>query len=241
MDVIEATVRKLEGAVDRAEGLLSARLVQNDATDAAEQLFSLFMAQRNEVTALLQVANAQVVATRCDVALAELVRCIPLLGLIHRSRSSANPFEMYGPLLALAQKVIHPDIKLVVSSEWNFSPFTWAHGTALEGFVFVGLPATVPDKALLVPLAGHEFGHSIWLVRDAQAKFMPLVFRAVWDRIRSRRDEVLLECHVTDEAELLTLEGRRAWQLARWWALLHLASWITAHPTTPILDQEQTC
>ena len=126
---------------------------------------------------------------------------------------------MYGPLLALARQVIDPDIRLVVSSEWDFSPFTMPHGTTLEGFVFVGMPATVPEKALLVPLAGHEFGHSVWVVRDAQAKFEPLVFRAVWNQIRGRLDEVMKACHVAEEPELLELEGRRAWQSARSWTL----------------------
>jgi len=222
VDIIETTVRKLEGALDRAEGLLSARLVQHDASDAAQRLLDLFMAQRDDVAALVQVGNVDVVATRCDVALAELVRWTPLLGLIHRSKSSANPFEMYGPLLAMAQQAVRPDIRLVVSSEWDFSPFTMPHGTTLEGFVFVGMPATVPDKGLLIALAGHEFGHSVWVVRDAKTVLGPAVFQVVWDRIRARLTEVLLALsayHIQDEAGLLTLDGLRAWRPACWWAL----------------------
>lgn len=219
MDVIAATVRKLEGAMDRAEGLLSARLVQNDSRAAVERLLELFTAQRDEVGALSQGGNPGVVAARCDVALAELVRFTPLLGLTHRSKSSANPFEMYGPLRALARRVIHPDIRLVVSSEWDFSPFTMPHGTTLAGFVFVGMPAAIPDRALLIPLAGHEFGHSVWVVRHARAKLEPLVNSAVWNRIRARLKEVLKACQKRNEAELQSLEGRRSWQLARSWAL----------------------
>jgi hypothetical protein len=219
VDVIEATLRKLEGAMDHAEALRSARLVQADSIAAAEKILELITAQRDDVGGLVRVANTDVVAVRCDLALAALVDYTPLLGLIHRSKSSANPFEVYGPLLTLAQRVIQPDIRLVVSSEWDFSPFTRPHGTTLEGFVFVGMPATVLDKALLVPLAGHEFGHSVWIVRNAQASFEPLVFQAVWNRIRARLAEVITYCHVADEAALLTLEGRRGWQLARWLAM----------------------
>ena len=223
MDIIETTVRKLDGALDRAEGLLSARLIQDDAGAAAQKLFDLFKVQRDDIVAeLAQVTNADVIATRCDVALAELVRWTPLLGLIHRSKSSANPFEMYGPLLALAQRVIQPDIRLVVSSEWDFSPFTMPHGTTLEGFVFVGMPATIPDKALLMSLAGHEFGHSVWVIRNARSVFEQATFQAVWNRIRARLNEVLAALaayHISDEDGLLSLDGLRAWRSAYWWAL----------------------
>jgi hypothetical protein len=221
MDIVETTVRKFEGALDRAEGLLAARLVQDDALAAVQRLLERFKTHRDSlVSDLANMANAEVVATRCDVALAELVRYTPLLGLIHRSKSSANPFEMYGPLLALGRQVIGREIRLVVSSEWDYSPFTMAHGTTLDGFVFVGMPATIPDKALLIPLAGHEFGHSVWAVEDGRATFEALVFGAVWDRIRERLHEVCSHCNVTDEAALLTLDGLRSWRTARSWALL---------------------
>jgi len=223
--VIGTTLRKLEGALDRAEGFLSARLAQEDARAAAQQLIRLLMTERDEIAALAPLAdggNAEVINTRCDVALAGLVRLTPLLGLIHRSKSSANPFEMYGPLLSLARQVIDADIRLVVSSEWDFSPFTMPHGTALDGFVFVGMPAVVPDKSLLMPLAGHEFGHSVWLVRNAAVTFEPLVFQAVWNRIRTRVGEVIAALSaygIRDEPGLQTLDGRRAWRRAYFWAL----------------------
>jgi len=223
--LIESTLRKLEGALDRAEGFLSSRPAQEDSRAAAEQLIHLLMTQRDEIAALaplVEVGDREVIATRCDVALAKLVRWTPLLGLIHRSKSSANPFEMYGPLLALARQVIAPHIRLVVSSEWDFSPFTMPHGTALDGFVFVGMPAIVPDKSLVMPLAGHEFGHSIWLVRNAEDALQPIVFQAVWDRLRARVADVIAALSpygIRDEAGLQTLEGLRAWRRAYLWAL----------------------
>ena len=73
-------MRKLEGALDRAESLRFARLAQDHATAAAERLLARFMAQRHEVAALAPDADLDAIATRCDVALADLVRCIPLLG-----------------------------------------------------------------------------------------------------------------------------------------------------------------
>lgn len=218
IDTIIATVQKLEGLLDRAEGLLSAGLIQDDALAAVRTLTELIILQRDEINALSSVADPDVVAVRCDSALAILADHTPLLGFVHRSKSSANPFEVYGPLRALARKVITPDVRLVMSSEWDFSPFTMPHGTTLKGFVFVGMPATIAEKALLIPLAGHEFGHSVWNVQNCEPKVQQLLQPAIWNQIRARLAEALQAFGMTKEADLLTREGRRRWQPARQWA-----------------------
>jgi len=52
--------------------------------------------------------------------------------------------------------------KLIVSSEWEFSPFVYRSITGFPGFVLIGLPATESSNPLVIPLAGHELGHSVW-------------------------------------------------------------------------------
>jgi hypothetical protein len=53
--------------------------------------------------------------------------------------------------------------KLIVSSEWMFSPFTYPAVTDdLPDLMFIGLPSTEAGNSLIIPLAGHELGHSVW-------------------------------------------------------------------------------
>lgn len=93
----------------------------------------------------------------------ELIRDhLPLLGFILRSTNVRNSFEIHGPLLKLAQKLLKKDTKLLLSSEWDYSPLTYSEIKEMPSFVLLGLPASESSNPLLIPLAGHELGHSLW-------------------------------------------------------------------------------
>jgi hypothetical protein len=99
----------------------------------------------------------------CTTALDALYEFIPLLGFIVRSTNVRNGFEFYGPLLRLSRQVLKNDeIRLVLSSEWHYSPLTYQEIRGLDNFILIGLPATESDNPLLIPLAGHELGHHLW-------------------------------------------------------------------------------
>ena len=55
-----------------------------------------------------------------------------------------------------------------MSSEWDYSPFTYVGVPVLPGFVLIGLPAPESANPLLVPLAGHELGHPVWFEKDLE-------------------------------------------------------------------------
>ena len=99
-------------------------------------------------------------------ALANIFSFLPLLGFVLRSTNVRNSFEILRPLLRLTRDVLHetsPDeTKLILSSEWDFSPLTYAGIPDLPGFVLIGLPAPESNNPLLTPLFGHELGHSVW-------------------------------------------------------------------------------
>lgn len=69
---------------------------------------------------------------------------------------------MYGPLLQLARKVLGSSTSLILSSEWDYSPYTFFGIYSLRNFILIGLPAPESANPLLLPLAGHELGHAIW-------------------------------------------------------------------------------
>lgn len=86
------------------------------------------------------------------------------LGIIARSGTNRNAFEMYEPFRELASQFFNTDsVSLILSSEWNFVPFTFPMNLEeLPRFIVIGLPASESDNILMFPTAGHELGHSIW-------------------------------------------------------------------------------
>jgi len=67
----------------------------------------------------------------------------------------------------MSRKLIGEDNRLIISSEWDSTPFYIPHPPAvLEGYVFIGMPAFASRNALLLPLAAHELGHAIWRIRS---------------------------------------------------------------------------
>lgn len=105
--------------------------------------------------------------TRANVALdvMKLIsRSSSALGIIARSGTNRNAFEMYEPFRELASKFFDDDsVSLILSSEWNFVPFTLPMNLEeLPRFIVIGLPASESDNVLLFPTAAHELGHSIW-------------------------------------------------------------------------------
>ena len=94
-------------------------------------------------------------------SLHDLAQYTPILGFILRSTNIRNAFEARGPLVRLAQKLLSKNTKLIVSSEWQYSPFVHPPIQDLKNFVLIGLPAPESSNPLIIPLAGHELGHAV--------------------------------------------------------------------------------
>lgn len=98
----------------------------------------------------------------------DIVRYLPIIGLLSNSANVRNIFEFHEPFWRLSSYILchdNPprlaDINLVISSEWNFSPFVVARAE-LKNFILIGMPALESKNPLLFPLAGHELGHVVW-------------------------------------------------------------------------------
>jgi hypothetical protein len=66
-----------------------------------------------------------------------------------------------------------------LSSEWDYSPFTFLPDIELKDFILIGHPAQESSNALLFPLAGHELGHNVWEHDKCPAKYDSLVKKTV--------------------------------------------------------------
>ncbi len=85
------------------------------------------------------------------------------LGYITKSSDPINSFEIYFSFRRLAEFILGKNIRLIISSEWEYySPVNFSIPKELINFIFIGLPVSEADNSLIVPLSGHELGHSIW-------------------------------------------------------------------------------
>ncbi len=106
--------------------------------------------------------DAKTINERCKQLLTLLWEYLPFLGFILRSTYVRNAFEIYMPLQRLAWRVLGPKARLLISSEWFDSPFTYTQVPLLPSFVLIGVPAHESGNPLITPGAGHELGHALW-------------------------------------------------------------------------------
>jgi hypothetical protein len=106
--------------------------------------------------------NAEIIDGACVQAALVLQEYTAVLGFILRSTNVRNAFELHFPLEQLVQTVIGKHAQLLLSSEWDFIPFLYPSLDLMPNFVLVGAPAPESNNVLLIPLAGHEIGHSAW-------------------------------------------------------------------------------
>ncbi|CAN5294893.1 hypothetical protein BH09SUM1_BH09SUM1_09050 [soil metagenome] len=129
---------------------------------------------------------------------------LPLIGFILRSTETRNPFEVYGPLSRLAEELSGEKAHLVISSEWTISPHIYER--PLDGFVFIGLPASEGSNPLLLPSAGHEFGHLVWSRDQALSSYFANEARKSLAGLKKRKASAiqnLMDHHdIKDENEL---------------------------------------
>src|SRR3546814_10308475 len=84
------------------------------------------------------------------------------------------------PIKRLVETAVSPDARLIMSSEWKFVPFTFPMTLDwLPGFALVGGPAPESDNVLIVPLAGHEIGHSAWRSKQLKDQLMADLVAAI--------------------------------------------------------------
>ena len=158
----------------------------------------------------------------CSGALTILFEYLPYLGFILRSTNVRNAFEMHGPLLRLARKMLGPSTKLILSSEWDYSPYAYLEITSLRDFVLIGLPAPESENPLLLPLAGHELGHAVWnrrvdleKLKDELSSKLLQELKDNWDKYRTcfPSSVTLPENVVADRQALKTFDQVRLWAL----------------------------
>ncbi|MGB7344675.1 MAG: hypothetical protein WBD20_10700 [Pirellulaceae bacterium] len=180
--------KRLDAVLREIARLKEADFPYSHSLEALEHIESVFNSRLAKLQAVSPENDSDVVRTLCSEALVQIFGLHPFLGFVLRSTNVRNSFEVFGPLLRLARSVLGGDTKLILSSEWMYSPHIF-NVPSLPNFVLLGLPACESDNPLLIPLAGHEFGHTAWLNQRFESKFTGSVQSRLLKFAEAQKDE----------------------------------------------------
>jgi hypothetical protein len=206
MTNVDNALAKIDRVLREVANLRTSEFPYPDSDNALGRIEQVLSAHRGKLEqAKKEAADAKLLAQLCAEASVKVAQNLPLLGHVLRSTNVRNAFEFYGPLVRLARSLLGGDDELVLSSEWEFSPFAYPPDFPhLKQFVLVGLPASESGNALIVPLCGHELGHLIWRKSDHPTKFRTKVALEVSTRIEELWDEYKTHFPNAEKATLLT-------------------------------------
>lgn len=178
----------------------------------------------------LEISDQKSVRSMCRRVSKNIDDFLFALGFMVRACDVRGPLELHGPLLRLTRQAIGSHVKLVVSSEWRFSPFTELYpGEFGNRFVLVGLPVSEAGNPLIAPLAGHELGHNIWRrLRDLVEFVGKEIKNQVTETIESEWDEFSKVFNLSEEDRLVLDEQKPEpeeaiypWEVAKMWGVSH--------------------
>lgn len=221
MNSIDFAIRKINALIETIELVKEMDFPYSDPKKAVIYIGKHFIELKNDLEG---VENSNVARTLCKQVIHEIDQYLLALGFMVRACDVRGPLELQRPLLRLTHLAIGTEVKLVISSEWGFSPFTLLYpGQFGDQFVLVGLPASEAGNPLIAPLSGHELGHNIWRrAVDLQ--------ETVGDQIKSSiveiiRDEMWAQFSSSfgitskDQLDQEDLFKDTSWQIAFAWAI----------------------
>lgn len=213
MQYIAHSKARFDAALAEISRLQKSSFPYDNIGEILNQLAAIFSNQRALLDKLSDKSTPMVARNTCSQSLTYLFRYTTHLGLVLRASNVRNAFELYPPLLRLARKLLGPGTKLLLSSEWHYSPLVYLPTNDLPDCVLLGLPAFESSNALIVPLAGHELGHNVWNQKRLATFFDANVRDEVLAAIRNkywREFEAL--CPQATHANLTTnMFVRQAW------------------------------
>jgi hypothetical protein len=192
----EFAIARLESFLEEVKRLDESEFPYEHSRSALKLIQSQFQKRLDRLRTFHSKSDPGIVKQECALSLTDLFNYVPVLGFILRSTNVRNSFEVFGPLLRMAGDLLEPGTdkakrrtRLVLSSEWDFSPFVYREIPHLPGFVLIGLPAPESSNPLLIPLAGHELGHSLWGTKNLGSKIRASVRAAIVSVIQSKWKE----------------------------------------------------
>ena len=148
MDYVDYVRRKLEATLDQIHAIESVDFPHEDPERALGTLRSALRVRLNELDSVVRDGDLNGIQSTCKDINYKIVEVHPILGFLLRATNIRNPFEIFRPIRDLARKLLDHTPGMVLSSEWEFSPFTFpVISEDLKDFVFIGLPASEAGNA----------------------------------------------------------------------------------------------
>jgi hypothetical protein len=190
-------VQKVDSAISMVERLIDGDYPHLDSRDALVRILEVYRKDRDLLLSIDPSAAHDTVLEYCRRVNINLVRFKAFLGLLLRSSNIRNAFELYFPIKILSLELLEQRTAVVLSSEWNFSPYTYPVALPeLPEFIFIGIPASESQNPLILPLAGHELGHVVWRRKGAKKEFDPIIrteiirlYKERWTRFTKTFDQ----------------------------------------------------
>lgn len=223
MIIIEYTKSKISSVIELVDNLQADDFPHTNAPIALGRIRELLNSRLSKLDNLHADTDKSAIIALCKESLHKIFTVFPLLGFLVRSADVRNSFELHGPFLRLVRRVLGEDARLIISSEWEFSPFTYQmpDDLGLDDIVFIGIPASESCNGLAIPLAGHEFGHNIWrrfnfnatYTKKVEGEVVRYISEEIWDEF------VKYYPDVGDKEKLEDMLGRQFWQASWIWAM----------------------
>jgi hypothetical protein len=209
MTIVSADFRKkiAVAKIDKLMEQLNALLVEDfPFSDAKKALNNLnIKAKKNRVNAGELENFSENLQKQFTLSVSYLLSSSSeIMGIVSRSGTMRNAFEFYQPFKDLCQKFFDEEIYLILSSEWNYIPFTYPMNLEdLPDFIIIGLPATESNSILIFPSAAHELGHSIWLKDKIKDQYNEQIYDATLQFINENENifTELIPANMKDNAE----------------------------------------
>lgn len=230
MLLLRYTQQRLRSLIAEVDQSLNLEFPYPDSEEALHSLKGIFEEHLHALGALTPKNQGDVVAQSCQLALRAICDYLFFVGFIVRSTAIRNAFEAFGPLLRLAGGVLEPGkppkeqrTKLVLSSEWDYSPYTFPVVKRLSDYIFIGLPAPESSNPLLLPLSGHEIGHAVWhrgtVRQQCMAEARSAVIQALQNNLVEYRKLFPALAAVPDDQLGQDFRAIESWQPALQWCL----------------------
>jgi len=185
LDFVDYAKQRYEAAISEINRLKNSEFPYDQIREALAALEDLFTRQIGSLKKLKPTSSPTIAKNSCGQTLAYLFDYTPFLGFIVRATNVRNAFEVYSPALRLAKQLLGPDTKLLLSSEWDYSPFILMT-QEFPDFVLIGVPAFESSNPLIMSLAGHELGHNAWSKEVLGRKHDPDIKREVLAALKGK-------------------------------------------------------
>ena len=219
-------LRQARQRVDKVLKLIQVLKSQEFPHEDSRKTLAFVEDQFRELQDTLQHLNDSLndphtIRANCRSALEAVFAYLPVLGFVARSTDVVGALELHRPLHRIVAAVVGLDAHLLLTSDWQYSPYTYVQYQLIEkGFVLVGLPASEAGNGLIMPLAGHEIGHNMWYANNLDQHFAPLVSDSlVAEIVNNRFKEFQEHFDAIEKSQVNDLAGRPYWEPAFAWAM----------------------